>query len=137
MPILRVKCIKREDLKLNREWLFVFGDNLARRGYGGQAKEMRGEINAIGIPTKIAPGMNQEDFFRNHHWFDFLNSAIPAFDIIEEALKQGRGVVIPLDGIGTGLARLKETAPMLFGYIEGRIQKLEKRYGTRELKLGE
>jgi redox-sensitive bicupin YhaK (pirin superfamily) len=38
--------------------LFVFGDNLRRTGFGGQAAEMRGEPNAVGI----APGYEQKHF---------------------------------------------------------------------------
>lgn len=43
------KYIKRQDLKSNPNTQYLFGDNLKRSGFGGQAKEMRGEPNAIGI----------------------------------------------------------------------------------------
>lgn len=41
----------------------LFGDNLERRGFGGQAASMRGEPNAIGIPTKKSPTYKDEAFF--------------------------------------------------------------------------
>jgi hypothetical protein len=55
--------ITRADLRADKEKIFLFGDNLAERGLGGQAREMRGEENAIGIPTKKAPDNNQAGFF--------------------------------------------------------------------------
>jgi hypothetical protein len=53
--IIYQKYIKREDLRANPTVLYVFGDNEARTGLGGQAKEMRGEPNAVGIATKASP----------------------------------------------------------------------------------
>src|SRR5687768_3383693 len=55
--------ISREMVRGEKDKIFLFGDNLAGRGYGGQAKEMRGEENAIGIPTKKAPSNNPNAFF--------------------------------------------------------------------------
>ena len=34
------KIIKRDKLKSNPDILYLFGDNLLRKGLGGQAKEM-------------------------------------------------------------------------------------------------
>ena len=42
--------ITRKDVRENRFKIYVFGDNLQKIGYGGQAKAMRGEYNTIGIP---------------------------------------------------------------------------------------
>jgi hypothetical protein len=55
--------ITREDVRQNKDKIFLFGDNLIERGFGGQAKEMRGEENSVGIPTKKAPNNNRESFF--------------------------------------------------------------------------
>lgn len=55
--------ITRQDLRDEPDKIFLFGDNLKRAGYGGQAKEMRGEKNAVGIPTKKAPNNREESFF--------------------------------------------------------------------------
>ncbi len=46
------ELIRREDVRAEPDKIFLFGDNLKESGYGGQAKEMRGEANARGIPTK-------------------------------------------------------------------------------------
>lgn len=52
MIVLHQKFIFREDLQANPDVYYLFGDNVERRGLGGQAKEMRGEPNAIGVATK-------------------------------------------------------------------------------------
>jgi hypothetical protein len=41
----------------------VFGDNGRRIGFGGQAKEMRGEPNAIGVATNWEPSNRPNAFF--------------------------------------------------------------------------
>lgn len=51
------KFITRQMLRDEPEKLFVFGDNFGRVGFGGQAKEMRGEPNAVGVLTKRFPSM--------------------------------------------------------------------------------
>lgn len=108
--------ITRDDLRGNPEAVFVVGDNVERRGYGGQAKEMRGEPNAIGIATKWAPSMSQKAFFddpvtcRNIVERDLL--------VVQRALDRGKTVVVPADGIGTGLSCLPLVAPKLNGYIK-------------------
>lgn len=81
---------------------------------GGQAKEMRGEPNAYGIPTKWSPGMLETDFFTDAD-YDLVK-----LDIIKAHtfLKSVDKIVWPADGIGTGLARLNETAPKIFHAIE-------------------
>lgn len=110
------KFITRQDLKDNPDTLYVFGDNLERVGLGGQAAEMRGEPNAVGIPTKRSPGMEEEDFFDNsvECFREFLAASF--FDIVLLANWDG-DVVWPEDGIGTGLAELKTRSPRIWDYI--------------------
>lgn len=108
------KWITREMLRAEPDTVFVFGDNIKRIGMGGQAKEMRGEPNAFGIPTKWSPGMADEDFFTDHD-YDFV---IPHLISAHTFLKSVDKIVWPADGIGTGLARLNLTAPKIFHAIE-------------------
>ena len=44
--------------------VFVFGDNLAGHGTGGQAV-IRHEPNVFGIPTKVRPGTDRNDYFND------------------------------------------------------------------------
>lgn len=54
----RTKFISEEDLDKNPNWIFVFGDNLKRRGYRGAAL-LRDHPQAYGFITKKFP--NWED----------------------------------------------------------------------------
>ena len=111
MTVLRQKWIKREDLRANPEVYYLFGDNTERWGTGGQAKEMRGEPNAIGIATKITPTQGSNAYFSDD---DFLeNCRIIATDLRDAFQKRDMGhiIVIPLDGLGTGLSKLPQKAP--------------------------
>jgi hypothetical protein len=64
MPqITRHPHITRQRVRENLDTIFIFGDNLQEKGFGGQAREMRGEPNAIGIPTKNAPDLRESSFF--------------------------------------------------------------------------
>ena len=59
--IILQAAIYRLDLRSNPSIQFVFGDNEVRQGYAGQALEMRGEPNAIGIATSRAPSVPWTD----------------------------------------------------------------------------
>ncbi len=114
----------RSLIKANPSVLFVFGDNLARVGYGGQAAEARGCYNSVGIPTKISPSeyIFDQDVENDINWFKA--PILQAFVILFNHLKNGGTIVWPKDGVGTGLARLDVTAPRLFKTIEALKTKL-------------
>lgn len=115
--VLYQTMICRGDLKANPDALYCFGDNCQRIGLGGQAREMRGEPNAVGIATLHAPG----------HYFSFkdydLASQVIYVDLarVRNHLKADGLVVFPLDGVGTGLARLKQSAPDIWTYLCGEL----------------
>ena len=120
------KHITRQMLKDNPNTLFVFGDNMLGRGLGGQAAEMRGEPNAVGIPTKYMPGMGEADFFID----DDIRKAKPRIDaafanLLVHAAKGGE-IVWPKDGIGTGLAELPKRAPKIWALIETHKKALDR-----------
>lgn len=54
--------ITKDFLQEHPRCIFVFGDNLARRGHGGAAA-LRDSSNAYGFVTKIAPGTADSDYF--------------------------------------------------------------------------
>jgi hypothetical protein len=116
MPIEFQQWITRQDLRANTDKIYVFGDNVQRSGLGGQAKEMRGEPNAIGVVTKWAPSMAARAFFDDTAACKMLVER----DLlrVQQALDHGRTVVVPADGIGTGLSRLPQLAPNLDVYIK-------------------
>lgn len=132
MPIIFQSLIKRADLRSNPRVLYLFGDNEARAGYGGQAAEMRGEPNAIGIRTKRAPSNKPGSF-----WIEGASAgqAAPShfvamvesdFAPVRAELGRGTIVIVPLDGLGTGLARLPDLAPVTARYLANLVE-----YATR------
>lgn len=97
--------IYRTDLQLNPGVTYVFGDNMARYGLGGQAKEMRGEPNALGIATLWRPGVPFEPT-------DFLVAMTEwrrGAGLLRDRLEAGETVVFPAEGIGTGFAFMNAT----------------------------
>lgn len=112
MPVKYLPWITRDRLQAEPGARFVFGDNMERIGYGGQAAAMRGEPNAIGVATLYAPG-------RYYQPDDPLALAAVVDDLgdVALALNQGMTVYVPTDGLGTGLAHLPENAPALHRLI--------------------
>lgn len=122
--VIRQKWISRKDLVSNRGTLYVFGDNMDRVGLGGQAGAMRGEPNAVGVPTKWSPGMSNKDFFRDSDISVIRSVLDREFDKLRVHLQKGGNVVIPEDGLGTGLSELPIRAPAILNYIEQKIHEL-------------
>jgi hypothetical protein len=108
------KIILRQDLKNNPNKVYIFGDNLEGKGFGGQAKEMRGEPNAVGIPTKKSPSMSEDSFFTDT---EFINNK-KAIDAAISKIPKGKEIVIPSAGLGTGRASLSEKAPKTYSYLK-------------------
>jgi len=120
--VTRKKIISRKDVRSNPDVQYLFGDNLQHRGRGGQAKQMRGEPNTIGIPTKKRPSMAKNAFFTDKEYDKNVKAIDKAFSKID----MSKPIVIPSDGIGTGMAELKSKAPKTFEYLQARIRDLEK-----------
>lgn len=95
--------------KDNPDKLFIFGDNLAGYGTAGQAV-IRRESNSFGIPTKRYPSMKAGSFFTDRacereHVLKALR---------ELYTYRRRTIVFPRNGIGTGMAKMDQTSPLLF-----------------------
>ena len=128
--VLFQKRIYREDLQANPDVVYVFGDNLERVGLGGQAKEMRGEPNAIGVATKRAPDDLTSSFFYDKDFDEVIDLIWQDFKQVTEALLAGKTVVFPLDGLGTGLSRLPETAPKVDRAVKSLIYTTAKTFNS-------
>jgi len=116
-----LEYITRLTVQDNPDKIFLFGDNLLEKGFGGQAAAMRGEPNAIGIPTKKLPFNNSAAFFddkefeENKKYIDEAFAKIPKDKII----------VIPTAGLGTGRAKLDKKAPKTFAYLQSKLKTLK------------
>lgn len=124
MMTYKQKWIERVDLKNNPDVYFLFGDNTVRKGMGGQAGAMRGEPNAIGIATKLTPTSGSNAYFSDleleHNCRIIAQDMRKAFDMRD----QGHMIVIPADGLGTGLSELPQRAPKTNEFLEWIIDKL-------------
>lgn len=123
MIVERWKWITREEVRANPDKIFLFGDNLEHVGMGGQAGAMRGEQNAIGIPTKKTPSAHESAFFTDDELVENCNSIEDA--LMELTWNALDTVVIPADGLGTGLAELDTRAPKTFAYLQQRLLDLD------------
>jgi uncharacterized phage-like protein YoqJ len=112
--------ITRDDVQTEKDKIFLFGDNLKQTGYGGQAKEMRGETNAVGIPTKKEPANSLTSFFSDKEFEANRRAIDKAFGKIPP----DKTIVVPKGGIGTGLAKLEEKAPRTFAYLNEKLATL-------------
>lgn len=123
--VVQMKWITRSFVRAHRDHIFLFGDNLARRGFGGQAAQMRAEPNAIGIPSKKLPSNADEAFFTDAE-FEQNKAAIDhAFDRLSQMSSVVEQVIVmPTDGLGTGRAQLESRAPLTFAYLQKRLQNL-------------
>ena len=114
--------IHRRDLTRNCNMFYVFGDNDLRAGYGGQAREMRGEPNAIGIRTKRAPYNIPRSFYLDEDFHENSHKIRADFAIVKEAMSRGHDVMFPADGIGTGRAQLSSKYLMFIADCMREIQ---------------
>lgn len=127
MIVIRQHRIFKEDIKANPNVLYIFGDNLERTGFGGQAKEMRGHQNSFGIATKrLASHVYPHSYF-----FDGKADVIESINEDSSLLRatiilaEPQAIIIPLDGIGTGLSKMPEYAPRALAYINDLLKELE------------
>lgn len=104
-----------ELLAKHRSAIFVFGDNLLRRGKKGQAV-IRDEPNAFGIATKVKPSTTDDSYFNDA---DERHKEAIIMDIerLVKLRSSGKYIVFPKAGIGTGLSKMPEKCPRLFALL--------------------
>lgn len=110
-----------EDTRKYKDYYFIFGDNDMKKGNGGQAV-IRDEKNALGIPTKKAPNNNKSSFYTDEEYKENKRKINEAIEIIKEKMEKGHPIVLPKDGLGTGLADLPKRAPKTFKYLQKQLE---------------
>lgn len=113
--------ITRADVQNNKDKIFIFGDNDQRTGFGGQAKEMRGEQNTIGIRVKKSPSMNNYSFYTDAEYTNNVNKINEDLNKLS-TIAYGKIIIFPSNGIGTGMAKLNITAPNTFNYLNNSLK---------------
>ena len=105
-----------QDCLNNPKYLFVFGDNLMRIGNGGQAI-IRGLPNTIGIATKKAPGVKDEDYFNDSVISSNTEILKQEFRIIHSVFSyyynksDFTNIVLSENGYGHGLSQMDKRCP--------------------------
>ena len=119
------RIITRAEVRSNPKTLYLFGDNDQRKGLGGQAKEMRGEPNTVGVSTKKYPSNNELSFKTDNELEN--NKKIITEDINKVIAEWNTGkydkVVVPQ--IGVGLAALPTRAPQTYAFLQQELNRLE------------
>ena len=103
--------------------LFVFGDNVVRRGKGGQAV-IRDCNNTLGIVTKILPNMLSQSFMSDTDPYH-LELVLKDIEYLNSIIKSNKYeyVILPFYGLGAGLAKLKTKAPNIYSVILDKVYK--------------
>lgn len=124
MNIEYQKIYSYDEVLANPEKVYVFGDNLDKSGCGGQAV-IRYCHNAFGVPTKRYPSMHEGAFFKDKECE--RNHVLTALRELY-TIGKNRRLVFPVDGIGTGRARMKEKSPLIYHEM---CEILQKHFGVR------
>jgi hypothetical protein len=113
-------------VRKHSNYLFIFGDNDIRKGKKGQAI-IRGEPNSIGVPTKKISNYAPTSYYYDYEFDLNVQKIDEAIEKIKLVLKNGKycGIILPEDGLGTGLANLKENAPKTLAYLNSELDKLK------------
>lgn len=123
--VIYQKRIMRDDLKNNPKVMYLFGDNMTRKGLGGQAKEMRYEPNAVGVATKNTCGEGTDDYFSDDQ-IDIVKGIFETdLSPAVRHLKDGGTLIVPADGLGTGLSELPTRAPKCNALLVSMLKNLE------------
>jgi hypothetical protein len=76
--------VTKEFLDKNKDAIFVFGDNLTRKGYGGAAA-LRDHPQAYGFITKKRPDNHDLSFYRPHEYeITFKKEIVKLKEYIEQ-----------------------------------------------------
>ena len=118
------KIITRDKVKENPDVLYLFGDNLLRKGLGGQAKEMRGEPNTLGIVSKKYPSNSSSSFYTDEDFYSWLEVFSSDIKNLAESVNSGKYRAIVIPQIGVGLADLPNKAPRIWNYLKSTLDSL-------------
>jgi len=127
-PTMRLEIFRgwwtAETARSRPKALFVFGDNDVKRGRGGQAV-LRDRPNSAGIPTKRAPSMRSTAFYSDNDYELNCARIRAAVTSIIDRFDDYEVLVLPADGLGTGLAKLATRAPRTNDYLLGQVERLK------------
>jgi len=112
-----------EQCESNKNKLYVFGDNTIRKGNGGQAS-IRAATNSVGLATKLLPSISKDSYFSDQ--YEEFRIVVNDLEKIIETFKDGNydTLVLPYDGLGTGLSKMPEKSPELYVWMNSLISEV-------------
>jgi len=129
IEIKLVDVFSRESVEQDKDFVYLFGDNLCdmENGYVPKFTQavIRGLPNAIGICTKRDRYTREGSYLNDgdYGWF-----TVHVDTQIRAAVDSGKGLALPKMGIGTGKAMLKEKSPMCYDYLRSKLTALVNKY---------
>jgi hypothetical protein len=106
----------RNIVSRNKDKIYVFGDNNARVGKGGQAV-IRGLDNTHGIRTKKGPNNRPVSFYSDNSYESNISKIDQDILSLKEKALRGKTIVFSDGGYGTGLSQLYKYAPKTLDYL--------------------
>jgi hypothetical protein len=117
-----VERLCRSEIRRCRDTIFLFEDTQFHPVMAGQAREARGEVNAVAIPVKRCPGRLEESFWSDQELPANRCAIDAALEVVEAVVRMGRQVVVPRD-FGAG-GELRRRAPLTAAYLNQRLEEL-------------
>lgn len=121
--VIEPEWFSKDKCYANPKYLYVFGDNLLRKGERGQAV-IRRCYNSAGIITKKYPSNSEGSFFLDADIDEFKEILETDISDIFTRMTKYNALVFPKDGLGTGLAALPTTSPLCFKYLSLRLEEI-------------
>lgn len=103
-------------VKKSTKKIWIFGDNDQRIGNGGQAT-IRPLSNSFGIRTKKRPSTTEDSYYSDNEYEENCKKITEDVVHIMSKWTQGYTIVFSSNGYGTGLALLKDKAPLTFQFL--------------------
>lgn len=73
----------------------------------------------MGVPTKWQPTTNESAYLSDADFAQIYPIYLRTFEILSQRVEEGHDIVLPADGLGTGLAELPTRAPLIDTLLVG------------------
>ena len=105
MPIVFEECITRAEIRKPASGSMCSAI-ISKKEDLEASRASAGRTEAIGIPTKKAPSMAESAFFSDADYELLAQGHKASLAAVKQAIFEGKTVVFPKAGLGTGLAEL-------------------------------
>lgn len=121
--IIQEEFFSVEECSNKSDHLYIYGDNIIHKGAKGQAI-IRYLSNAMGIPTKKFPNNRPSSYLSDDEYENNCELISESIDRIVKLADSYVYLVLPANGLGTGLAKLNIVAPQTYKYLNDKIREL-------------